>query len=205
MKGKWYVYYKCRSYNQRGATVCNHSHSMREEEIISATLAAINIQIQSLIDIKGLVTQINFQRIIDKKKNRNIINFDRLIDEKEKKIKQVKNLKVSCYSDWKDCSIDKDDYLLLKDKYDTSLAKLQNEIVALDEEKKLQDTIKNCEFDWIDNIIKNGKIGTLTREIAISLIDTIHVDQNKQLEIDFKFTNEYERLKDYVCSFESAV
>ena len=205
MKSRWYVYYKCRSYNQRGTTVCSHNHSMREEEIIAATLAAINIQIQSLIDIKELITQINFQRQIDNKRNRSIIDFDRMIDKKKKKIRQVKNLKVSCYSDWKEGNVDKDDYLLLKDKYDDSLEKLQNEIIVLNEEKKLQDTIKNCEFDWIDNIIKNGEIKTLTREIAISLIDTIHVDQNKQLDIDFKFTNEYEKLKDYIYSSASAV
>lgn len=205
MKGRWYVYYKCRAYNQSGTAVCNHNHSMREEEIISATLAAINIQIQSLIDIKELITQINFQRQINKKNINSIISFDRMIDEKKKKIKQIKNLKVSCYSDWKDGSIDKDDYILMKGKYDSSLSKLQNEILVLDEEKKLQDTIKNCEFDWIDNIIKNGEIKTLTREIAISLIDAIHIDQNKQLDIDFKFTNEYKKLKDYIYSIASAV
>lgn len=205
IKGRWYVYYKCRAYNQRGATVCNHNHSMREKDIISATLAVINIQIQSLIDIKELITQINFQRQIDKKNINSIINFDRMIEEKKKKIKQIKNLKVLCYSDWKDQNIDKDDYLLMKDKYDSSLLKLQNEILALDEERKLQNTIKNCEFDWIDNIIKDGKIEKLTREIAISLIDTIHVDQNKHLDIDFKFTNEYEKLKDYIYSIASAV
>lgn len=73
------------------------------------------------------------------------------------------------------------------------------------EERKLQDAIKNCEFDWIDNVIENGKIETLTREIAISLIDTIQVDQYKHLNIDFKFANEYEKLKDYIYSIASAV
>ncbi len=205
MKGRWYVYYKCRAYNQRGASVCNHNHSMREEEIVSATLAAINIQIQSLIDIKELIKEINFKRLADKKTNKNIINFERMIEEKMKKIKQIKNLKVSCYSDWKNGSIDKDDYLLMKDKFDDSLSKFQNEILALNEEKKLQNAIRSCEFDWIDNIIKNGKIKKLTHEIAVSLIDTIHVDQNKQLDINFKFVNEYEKLKYYINSIAFAV
>ena len=32
-KGKWYTYYKCRAYNQRGNKICPHSHSIKEEKL----------------------------------------------------------------------------------------------------------------------------------------------------------------------------
>ncbi len=58
----------------------------------------------------------------------------------------------------------------------------------------LRSSILNNELDWLKSIVQCGRIKELTREIAVSLIDTIYVDRDKHLTIDFKFRNEYETL-----------
>lgn len=189
-KGKWYVYYKCRAYNQRGVTVCAYSHSMREEDIMEATLAALNMQIAMLVDLKRLLKKISTERRNEKAE----IDFEKLIADKKRQIMRINNKKVDSYNDWKDSVIDKNDYLMFKDKYDLGLKKLSEEISALEDEMALQSTIMNNELDWLNNIVQYGRVQELTREIAISLIDTIYVDKDKQLTIDFKFRNEYDTL-----------
>ena len=71
---------------------------------------------------------------------------------------------------------------------------MNDEVIALEEEKELQETLLSNQFDWLNSMIEHGRIAELTREIATTFIDTIHVDKNKQLTIDFKFKNEYETL-----------
>ena len=191
-KGKWYVYYRCRAHNQCGETVCTHNHSIREEEIIQSTLAAINMQIETLIDIKRLLEKISIERKC--KRIAGEIDFEKLIVDKKRQIIKIKNNKIGSYNDWKDGVIDKGDYMMFKDKYDESLKKLSDEICALENEKELQKAIFDNELNWLNNIVKFGRITELTREIAISLIDKIYIDKNKQLTIDFKFKNEFETL-----------
>ncbi len=111
-KGKWYVYYKCRAYNQRGVTVCTHSHSMREEDIMEATLDVLNMQIATLIDLKRLLEKIS----MEKRGNKAEIDFEKVIADKKREIVRIKNKKADSYNDWKDGVIDKGDYLMLKDK-----------------------------------------------------------------------------------------
>ncbi len=67
-------------------------------------------------------------------------------------------------------------------------------ISALEDEMALQSTIMNNELDWLNSIVQYGRIQELTREIAMSLINTIYADKDKQLTIDFKFRNEYDTL-----------
>ncbi len=189
-KGKWYVYYKCRAYNQRGVTVCTHSHSMREEDIMEATVAVLNMQIATLIDFKRLLENVSAESRSEKAE----IDFEKLITDKKREIIRINNKKVDSYNDWKDGVIDKGDYLMFKNKYDSGLKKLSDEISALEDEMALQNTIMNNELDWLNSIVEYGRIKELTREIAVSLIDTIYVDKDKQLTIDFKFSNEYETL-----------
>ncbi len=189
-KGKWYVYYKCRAYNQRGVTVCAYNHSMREEDIMEATVAALNMQIATLIDLKRLLEKISAEKRNEKAE----IDFEKLIADKKREIIRINNKKVDSYNDWKDGVIDKGDYLMFKDKYDSGLKKLSDEISALEDEMGLQNTILNNELNWLNSIVQYGRVKDLTREIAVSLIDTIYVDKDKQLTIDFKFKNEYETL-----------
>lgn len=191
-KGKLYVYYKCRAYNQRGTAICTHNHSMREEQIISATLAALNIQIETLIDIKCLIYKINAEN--KQKTAKNSINFDKMIAEKRRNIITAENNKIDSYSDWKDELISKEDFILFRDRYDETIKKINDEVIALVEEKELQDTLLNNQFDWLDSLIEHGRITELTREIASTFIDTIHIDKDKNLTIDFKFKNEFETL-----------
>ena len=51
---------------------------------------------------------------------------------------------------------------------------------------------------WIENLKSKKNITKLTREIVIELIDCIYVHESGDITIRFKFTDEYERILEYI-------
>ena len=97
--------------------------------------------------------------------------------------------------------------MMFKDKYDESLKRINDEVYSLEKEKEIQEIVLKNELEWLNSIIKHGKIHELNREIAISLIDTVFIDESKQFTIVFKFKNEYETLQRVISNmgyFEQA-
>jgi hypothetical protein len=193
-KNKWYVYYKCRGYNQQGTSVCSHSHSITEEQLSAAVRYSLNLQIQTLVDMKRVIEAINQNRSVKKLS----VDFSRLINEKATKKEKLKTMKLASYMDWKSGSIAKDEYTFMRDKFDVMIEKLNKEILALENEKKDEEDIRNNSFGWLDNLIENGYLKNLTREITAEFIDCIYVSRDKKIRIVFKHQNEFDRLSDYI-------
>ncbi|MEX1377661.1 MAG: recombinase family protein [Eubacteriales bacterium] len=192
-KGKWYTYYKCKSYNQRGSVICRFSHSIKHEQIYSIVLASINAQIQSLVNIKRVIEQINQSKSIQK----HSLNYDKLISKKQNEIERLKLLKVSIYSDWKLDVLSKQEYLFTKKTYDTQTEKIKTEIEALISEKKIDEDIRNNQFQWLENIVKGGYIKSLNREIILLFIDNIYITKDKNIKIVFKHHDQFNKLLTY--------
>jgi hypothetical protein len=193
-KNKLYVYYKCRGYNQRGDKACNHSHSITEEKLTTAVRYALNLQIQTLVDMKRVLQAINQSKTIQCLS----VDYSRLINEKTSKKDKLKTMKLSSYMDWKSSAISKDEYMFMRDKFDAMIEKLNGEILSLSNEKQLEEDIRNNHYGWLESMISNGYLKTLTREITTEFIDCIYVGKDKQIEIVFKHKNEFQRLSDYI-------
>ena len=193
-KNKWYVYYKCRGYNQRGTKVCNHSHSIGEEKLVAAVRYALNIQIQTLVDMKRVIEAINK----NKKQQRMSIDYDKLIEEKLVKKDKLKTMKLSSYMDWKSGTVSKDEYTFMRDKFDGMIEQLNNEMSALENEKTAEEDIRSNQYSWLDSMISNGYLSSLSREITTEFIDCIYVGKDKKIQIVFKHKNEFRRLTGYI-------
>ncbi len=72
---KEYTYYKCRTYNQISKEKCPQSHSINHKLLYSAALEAINIQVQSVIDIQRVMDEISSTDMT----NTNKVNFTKEI------------------------------------------------------------------------------------------------------------------------------
>ncbi len=200
-KGRYYTYYKCRAYNQRGINVCPHSHSIKEEKLYSIVLTTMNMQIQSLVNIKRVLKRINKNNRIAKLS----MDYTKLICNKKEKCEKLQGLKLNIYSDWKSDEISKDDYIFMRDKLDNKVQKLNAEITCLEKEKQIEEDIRNNEFSWLENIIQHGFLKELTREITTALIENIFVSQDSNVKIVFKYQDEYNRLIDYIEKYSNTV
>ncbi|NLT10053.1 MAG: hypothetical protein GXY08_11190, partial [Ruminococcus sp.] len=198
--GKWYVYYKCRGYNQRGKGVCEHSHSITEEKLTAAVKYALNTQIKTLIDIKRIIKEINSSRA----KQHLSINYEKLIREKTSKKENLKAMKLNSYMDWKNGVISKEDYIFMRNKFDSHLETLSKEILSLENEKLAEEDTKSNQFNWLERLIRNGYQEDLTREITTDFIDVIYVGKDQKIRIVFKYQDEFNRLVEYIEKYVQA-
>ncbi len=192
VKGKRYVYYKCRSYNQRGKSVCPESHSIREELIYVAVKHQINAQINNLLDIKRTIA--NYRRY--QKENSMVPGITKSIEKNNKKITELHGLKHSLYTDFKKELLTEDEFIRMKDNYTKDIAKLEHDILLLKEELESENSGESNKKQWIEEIIECGKIFTLDREIVTKLIDKIYVTAEKQIYVKFKYENMFDKLAD---------
>ena len=65
-------------------------------------------------------------------------------------------------------------------------------------ERKAEDDIRRNEITWLDKVLKYGSLKKLTREITTELIDYIYISADKQVRIEFRYQDEYERLARYI-------
>jgi site-specific DNA recombinase len=201
MKGKAYVYYKCKSYVHQGAVICSRSHSIREDVLIDIVLRIINAHMQTLVDVKRAIN------IINQQKDKQPLSFDygRLIRDKQRQKEELLTMKTNAHmryfgfiSGEEDIVLKKEDLVAMINSMDERIAVLNDQITALETEKKAEDDIRRNEVTWLDKVLKYGHVKELTREITTELIDYIYISADKQVRIEFKYMDEFERLAQYI-------
>ena len=153
-------------------------------------IATINAHIKTLLDIKRILQEINASRkIIDLS-----LDYDKLLLEKGKKIDRLRMLKMNSYSDWKLKTISKHDYLFMTERFETMLEQAECEKEQLEKERLAEQDIRNNEFSWLEEIVENGYIKELTRELLVATIDKIYISKDLEISIVFKYDDEFKRL-----------
>lgn len=193
LKGKAYVYYKCRAYYKQGITACAHSHSIRHELLYDAVLITLNKHISTLIKLEEIIKHINKSKEIKTIS----IDYNKVIQSKEIKISQFKNLKYEAYTSWKMKEISKQDYQYAVVKYDTALEKLNSDKIKLENDKLAEEDIRSNKYLWLESAVSQGEFTQLTREILTALIDNIYITKELGIRIAFKYRDEFERLTQY--------
>lgn len=192
-KYKTYYYYVCNTYRKRSTQVCT-KHTIRSDYLEKAVLEAIKVQVNLAIEMEKIIDKIN------KSEKRNLCNnnLEKQINSKQLELEKIKKLKKSVYEDWKLEVITKEEYLEYKSEYDRDIRNIEDNIKYLEEEKiKYKEQILG-DNSWIENLKNKKNITKLTRDIIVELIDCIYVHENSDITIRFKFTDEYERMLEYI-------
>ena len=83
--------------------------------------------------------------------------------------------------------INQDDYENFKEKYLFELNQLNIE------KEDLNNNINNSyNLDWINEFKKTGRVENIDRNIINSFIENIFVGDNKEIEIKFRYKDQYE-------------
>lgn len=186
-----YKYYRCVTSHKMYKGACT-PHSIRIDKLEKAVLVSIQTMIDTAVELDGLLEKIN------KKARKNGESFaeksmKKLVDEREK----TKNIMLELYPDWKSGMITKEEYLTLKDNMDKKLKELDKKIADLEKMLKYDDE-KTKQNDFLSHFAKHGKIEKLTRPILTELVDSILVHSDGNITINFKFTDAYEQIAEYI-------
>ena len=190
------TYYACRSYTDK--RVCS-KHSIREDKLESAVLAALQMQIALVDQLADEIEQINNAPAINRENKR----LAQSLKQAEKRLAQCNDAADSLYLDWKSGEISHSDYRRLKVKTAEQTRQLEANISCLKEEIQAIENGIGADDPYLTAFLKYQNIQSLNRGILVELIKTIWVHGNGEITVDFNFADEYQRIIDFIESDHS--
>jgi len=185
------VEYVCGSYKRYGVSICT-SHVIHEEILKELVLNDLRDYVGHALEMYKIVESINTKKKSDKKKEGITANIRRLKNE----LDRVYKLKKVIYEDYRLGELSEKDYLRYKEDYEKQEHSLNSQISVLS--GSANDDDKVFETDWIVDFRKHNNITDLDRDILAAFIENIFIDENKTIEIFYKFQSETELLKKVV-------
>ena len=167
------------SINQSRKVLYNKNHIKELDDIVLETL---NKHIQLVCDIENKIDDlISFSKVeynIEVKKLR--------LEEIEKELKQYKDLLDELVKDYKFDFISQEDYDDFKQQYLYEINKLNIEKEELSKSK-----INTYNLKWLEKFKKAGTIEIIDRNIVDDFIENIFVNDDRSVEILFRYRDQY--------------
>jgi len=185
--------YFCSTYLYLSKSSCT-SHKIKTEDLNNIVLEAIQLQIKLVIELerslKKLFLKNNKETVESQYKNN--VRIAKI------KIENLNNKKLQIYEDWKFEVIDKKEYIIQTKMLEDEINKLEENIEIYS--KTYRENIRRIKKNdsWIDHYKRNRKIKKLTRDVLLELIDTIYITEDGNVDIIFKYRNEYSELLLYL-------
>ena len=117
---------------------------------------------------------------------------------KKEEIQKYTRLRMGLYEDYKDGLITKEEYLELKEIYGKRIQTAEQMLDAMEVELAFLADGERRECDWISQFKKYGRLESISREVAVFLIEQILVYEKKEgeryprIEIHFKYADEFQ-------------
>jgi len=186
-----YRYYRCVTYNKLGG--CS-LHSVRIDLLEEIVLYSIKAVIDSAIELEALLDDLEHNVIELPKSNAFAHTINQKIAERDK----YKNMALSLYPDFKNGLITKEEYTSLKTTFVQKQKELEESIAALEKQGSDSGTNAVKHNAFTEHFLQYAAIDKLTRPIVNELIDSIYVHRDKAITINFKFTDAYMDMLDYI-------
>ena len=188
---KIFHYYICSTYKRKKDCTL---HNMSQEKLEEAVLKAIQMQMQVLVDLEKLVTDIDNQVITSSK----IRKLEKQIAQKEQELEKNQNAAVRLYDSYVEDLISREDYKMMKEKYVIRVKEIEVAIKSLENEKAAIENNSNDTFSWMQRLLEYREIDTLSHEVVATLIDRVEVFEDKRVQITFSFKNQLDELVNYM-------
>ena len=185
--------YFCNTYLYVSKNACT-SHRIKTDDLNRMVLEAIQLQVKLVIELDRSLKKLYLRN------NRDTVEseYKNNVRVAEIKIENLDNKKIQVYEDWKFGNIEKDDYLKKSNEIneDIKLIKEKLELYTQTYRENIR-MIKRNDY-WINHYKRNKKIKKVTKDVLNELIDTIYVTESGNIEIVFKFKDEYKELLTYL-------
>jgi DNA invertase Pin-like site-specific DNA recombinase len=180
------IYYACRSYTS--FKECTR-HSIRDDKLEAAVLAAIRAQIALVDGMAQAVDAINQSPDIQIDTSR----IEKAITKKQTELAKICDIRKGLYLDWKTGDITRDEYHSMKADFENEEETLHSELAKLtDELEKLHNGVTSG-TPLFEAFRQYGNIESLNRGILTELVKTIRIHEGGEIDIDFAFPDECQR------------
>ncbi len=200
-KDKVYTYYFCptkkKSECVENINICDGS-MIKESDLVFCISKSLKMHIDNVISIEKIVEEIKFD-FINKKEIEKIITS---IKENEIKFKEINKYKATLYENMINKVLTKGEYKTYKAKYDNDCRQIENAIMLLKEELEEIQSGKGMGLSWIEHFKKYSKFENIDRKSVVSLINSIIIKNQNEIQVKFNYQLEYEKMRDKIGGCE---
>lgn len=187
-KGKLLYNYYCVTRDKNGGKCANRYQS--EEKLFDVIMKAVHQQIQVAVDTKKLLAELSALPSYNRQEQ--ALQAQLQTAEREQKKLTVK--KTNLYADYCDGIVAKADYRLLAQGYEEQMKCTEAQIEDLTVQLYRQKTMSGNSNLWLTEFERFRRKKKLTKDIVDALIDKIYVYSPYELEIVFRYRDEYQYL-----------
>ncbi len=183
-------YYVCRTYAEKSTSACTR-HSIREDELEKAVLAAIQTRILLLEPLAEIVDEINTKPKVNTRSAR----LKQMKIDREKELAKARDLADNLFMDVKSELISMEDYTRIRAKLQDTIAQCKEALQNIEEELKKSETGVMSVNDAFKAFMKHRSIQTLDRTILGETVEEILVHEGKSISVRMRFGDELERVR----------
>ncbi|WP_369283661.1 recombinase family protein [Oscillibacter sp. GMB15532] len=187
--GTAFYYFICATYEDISKHDCTKKR-MDEPELLDVLYTAIRKQIDLTVDTERLVSKLNGSKSFSQCQN----TLDAEIAETGKKLSRLSMLRSALYEDYREKLLDEEEYLFAKSKYEEDADVLRSRLDELSLQKNRLDTMLTPQNPWLTALKKWRKNKTITREMAVELIERVEIFGDKTVSICFRYRDEFQNL-----------
>ena len=194
--GKTYSYYMCS--NNKKFKRCT-SHRIREDRLEGMVFESLKEMSALMVDAEEMLRaagDAENQRI-DRKK------YLERIQANEAEVTHCNEMMVSLYEDYREGIVDKKDFVLFKDSFETKRKMAEQAADRLKEEMEKAEAGMERDRSWIEEYRKIKNLPSLTRNVLVSLVSQVKVYEKGDIEIVLDDNDEYEYMMQRVMEIRA--
>lgn len=184
-----HVYYYCRTYKDQSKSACT-KHTIKHSLLERGVLLSIQSMIYIAAGFSEMIARVNAAPISKSRSAR----LGELLAAREAELVKIMRYRQCIYEDWKDGEISHADYRHMQEAYQRSIEAENAAISSLRAKQAALEHESGAENAFLAAFRSHENIATLTREVLTQLVDHIKVYENGNINIRFRFANEYRRL-----------
>lgn len=184
-KGQRYIYYHCPTGKAHG---CQHPARIREDDLVQCVLSCLQAHIKSVVSLKELLNSISREQI-----NHDLVEkYTTEIADNNRQLEEASRMKATLYGNLVKGILDKKEYRSLMDYYSAQEEQAQDAIALLREKLEQAQDDSSSRLKWARHFEEFASMTELDRRAVVTLIQSITVRNKKEIEVSFRFQEEYE-------------
>ncbi len=188
-----HIYYQCRTHQEKSRDRCT-KHSIRLDVLERAVLAAVQKQIDLVDSLAEIIDEINSAPVV----HTDSLRLNALLEQRTKDLERVTTALDHLYMDWKSGDIARDQYLRMKVRFEEQSHQLQEAIAHIQSEYERLAQKDDPDNPYLTAFLKHRNIDRLSRGLLVELVNAIYVHEDKSIEIEFNFADQYRRIAEHL-------
>lgn len=193
--GKEYIYYYCPTGKKNG---CLTPTMVKENELINCVRDSLKKHIDTVVSLGTMIANSDHERI-----NQELVaGYSAQIIENERRLSQIEDFKSKLYENLVGEILSREEFVSFKNRYNIEIEQIQKAISALC--KNRSDVLENRgdRNHWIEHFKSFSTLETLDRKAVSQLIKSIHLKGKHELEINYRYKDEYKKALSMLTSTE---